>query len=222
MADNRRFDFQALKSHADFRTVLAHYALSPIGQGEQAKIHCPFHDDAKPSCSVNLGKGLWQCHTGCGSGNVLDFVHRMETRDGATVTLRQAGLTLAAISGERTDDGHATAHQSRQEGRTAAGKGKAAQTRTARPDAAPVAPAGRRGADDPGQAKTKPNKALGFALTLDPAHPYLKERDLTSGLVDTFGLGFCNRGSMAGRVCIPIHNAEGAVVAYAGRWVGSV
>ena len=99
MADNRRVDFQALKSHADFRTVLAHYALSPIGQGEQAKIHCPFHDDAKPSCSVNLGKGLWQCHTGCGSGNVLDFVHRMETRDGATVTLRQAGLTLAAIWG---------------------------------------------------------------------------------------------------------------------------
>jgi DNA primase len=217
MVDNRHVDFKEVKDRADFRAVLAHYGITPIGQHDQTKIRCPFHDDAKPSCSVHLGKGLWRCHTGCGSGNVLDFVHRMEIRDGATVTLRQAGLTLAAIRGERPG-GDGTAHQSRQEGRTAAGKGKAAQTRTARPDAAP---AGRE-ADDPGQAKTKPNKALGFALTLDPAHPYLKERDLTSGLVDTFGLGFCNRGSMAGRVCIPIHNAEGAVVAYAGRWVGSV
>jgi DNA primase len=38
--------------------------------------------------------------------------------------------------------------------------------------------------------------------------------------VATFGLGFCGKGSMAGRVCIPIHNADGALVAYAGRWVG--
>jgi DNA primase len=27
---------------------------------------------------------------------------------------------------------------------------------------------------------------------------------------------------MAGRCCIPIHNAEGQLVAYAGRWVGSL
>ena len=26
---------------------------------------------------------------------------------------------------------------------------------------------------------------------------------------------------MAGRVCIPIHNPDGKLVAYAGRWVGS-
>jgi hypothetical protein len=34
---------------------------------------------------------------------VLDFVHRMETKDGATVSLRQAGLTLASISGFGVD-----------------------------------------------------------------------------------------------------------------------
>jgi hypothetical protein len=38
--------------------------------------------------------------------------------------------------------------------------------------------------------------------------------------VATFGLGYCQKGSMAGRVCIPIHTADGALVAYAGRWVG--
>jgi DNA primase len=68
--------------------------------------------------------------------------------------------------------------------------------------------------------KITPNKPLGFALTLDASHPYLTERGLTPELVATFGLGFCNKGSMAGRVCIPIHDGEGALVAYAGRWVG--
>jgi DNA primase len=32
-----------------------------------------------------------------------------------------------------------------------------------------------------------------------------------------FGLGFCKKGLMAGRVVIPIHNARGELVAYAGR-----
>jgi DNA primase len=101
MAKSHRIDFDDLKAHADFRAVLLHYGLTLVGQGDQAKVHCPFHDDARPSCSVNLAKGLFRCHAGsCGaSGNVLDFVHRMETKDGATVTLRHAGLTLASICG---------------------------------------------------------------------------------------------------------------------------
>jgi DNA primase len=62
---------------------------------------------------------------------------------------------------------------------------------------------------------------LGFRLTLDPAHPYLAERGLSPELVELFGLGFCAKGSMAGRVCIPIENAKGELVAYAGRWAGT-
>ena len=34
-----------------------------------------------------------------------------------------------------------------------------------------------------------------------------------------FGIGYCSRGSMAGRICIPIHNEQGELVAYAGRWM---
>ena len=65
------------------------------------------------------------------------------------------------------------------------------------------------------------NKPLGFRLTLDPSHPYLSKRGLSPELVELFGLGFCTKGSMAGRVCIPIHNVHGELVAYAGRWVGT-
>src|SRR5918995_1095178 len=68
----------------------------------------------------------------------------------------------------------------------------------------------------------KPNKPLGFALDLDPGHPYLVARGVPGIVIQPFGLGYCGKGIMAGRLCIPIHNAEGELVAYAGRFVGDV
>lgn len=64
------------------------------------------------------------------------------------------------------------------------------------------------------------NPALTFQLKLDPDHPYLAERGLSAEIVSEFGLGYCSRGVMAGRICIPIHNESGELVAYAGRWPG--
>ena len=49
-------------------------------------------------------------------------------------------------------------------------------------------------------------------------HPYLTERGVRPELVAAFGLGYCAKGSMDGRIVIPIHNPEGKLVAYAGRW----
>jgi DNA primase len=51
-------------------------------------------------------------------------------------------------------------------------------------------------------------------------HPYLDQRGIPHELRERFGLGFCENGIMAGRVCVPIQNADGQVVAYAGRWAG--
>jgi DNA primase len=67
----------------------------------------------------------------------------------------------------------------------------------------------------------KRNRPLGFRLSLDPDHPYLASRDIPPELIERFGLGFCAQGSMAGRVAIPIENANGELVAYVGRWVGT-
>jgi DNA primase len=64
------------------------------------------------------------------------------------------------------------------------------------------------------------NPPLTFSLKLEPGHPYLKERGLQPEIVAEFGLGYCNRGLMGGRICIPIHNERGELVAYAGRWPG--
>jgi DNA primase len=53
-------------------------------------------------------------------------------------------------------------------------------------------------------------------------HPYMAERGLTPETVTAFGLGYYppGRGMMQNRLCIPIHNATGELVAYMGRWVG--
>jgi DNA primase len=54
-------------------------------------------------------------------------------------------------------------------------------------------------------------------------HPYLtNERGLTLETIIDFGLGYFtgDKGLMVGRVVIPIHNAKGELVAYAGRWPG--
>jgi DNA primase len=69
--------------------------------------------------------------------------------------------------------------------------------------------------------KRAPNPPLRFTLRdLDAAHPYLALRRVLPETVATFGVGFCAKGLMAGRIAIPIHNADGQVVAYAGRWPG--
>ena len=39
----------------------------------EVSVKCPFHKDRSPSLSVNLDKGMWQCHAGCGNGGMITF-----------------------------------------------------------------------------------------------------------------------------------------------------
>lgn len=63
------------------------------------------------------------------------------------------------------------------------------------------------------------NPPLPFKLhSIDAAHPYLRARDILPETAIQFGVGFyAGRGLMSGRVVIPIHDAQGRLVAYAGR-----
>ena len=63
------------------------------------------------------------------------------------------------------------------------------------------------------------NVPLAFQLKgIDPNHSYLSDRGISRETADTFGVGFFQgKGSMRGRVVIPIHNERGELVAYAGR-----
>ena len=67
--------------------------------------------------------------------------------------------------------------------------------------------------------KETSNAALRFALTgVDSTHPYLALRGIDRTTAAQFGVGFyAGPGLMSGRLVIPIRNARGAIVAYAGR-----
>jgi hypothetical protein len=65
------------------------------------------------------------------------------------------------------------------------------------------------------------NSPLRFVLQyVDATYPYLTSRGVTPQSVRMFGLGLdSGKGLLRGRIVIPIHNAAGELVAYAGRAV---
>jgi len=202
-------DFAFVKENASFERVLEHYNIAARGTGTQRSVSCPFHPDKRPSCRVELDKKIWHCFACEASGNILEFVARIE---GDAEDLRAAAIKLAdicriATAASRGKPG-AGARQAAPHSRKGARRPKPqpeGQTPSPAPPAAPEGPV---------------NPPLTFELKLDATHPYLAERGLSAELVARFGLGYCSRGVMAGRICIPIHDAAGQLVAYAGRWPG--
>lgn len=71
-----------------------------------------------------------------------------------------------------------------------------------------------------GRPEGEINPPLTLTLKLEPDHPYLTGRGPLPEMVKLFGLGCARRGMMQGRICIPIHNILGELIAYAGRWPG--
>ena len=64
------------------------------------------------------------------------------------------------------------------------------------------------------------NEPLNFSLTVDRPHPYLAARGIDNQTAEYFGMGYVRRpGLMSNRIAIPIHDADGRLVAYCGRSV---
>ena len=63
-----------------------------IGSGPGVSVRCPFHQDRTPSLSINIEKGVWKCHAGCGSGGILDFEMKFTTCDRETAKAHVAEL----------------------------------------------------------------------------------------------------------------------------------
>ncbi|MCG8357074.1 MAG: CHC2 zinc finger domain-containing protein [Kiloniellales bacterium] len=211
----QRVDIKYVREHADFAAVLAHYGVALKGDGPQRSALCPFHRERKGSFKVNLERRLFNCF-GCDAhGNVIDFV--MQSDD---VDAREAAITVAEICDIPTapPKGEKPAREPRVPSRRS--KGAAAKDTPPEVDEAPPEePPDETEEDEDNEAIEQPtaNSPLGFALKLDPDHPYLTAR-VSQATIETFGLGFCGRGIMKNRVAIPIHNAGGELVAYAGRW----
>ena len=197
-------DFKAVKAALSMEQVLQHYGLlDGFTRGKDSLSGpCPIHKGTNPTqFRVSISKNVWNCFSECKhGGNVLDFVSRMED-----VSIHAAALKaiewfhldrdeMSASSDEQAEHAAEAVH---------ADKANPPSNKSAEPESA------------------LPNKPLKFRLEkLEREHPFLKERGLTLETIIDFGIGHCTKGMMAGRIAIPIHNPEGEVVAYAGRWPG--
>lgn len=196
-------NYKSLRAELSFIEILHHYGVELKERGEQWQGFCPLptHEGKRtsPSFSANVGKGIWQCF-GCGAkGNVIEFAAMMEGLNPDNPDdFRKAALFLQKMfvgkdGGERE---------------------------VPRPGPKEVRWERSKQEDLEEEASGVVNAPLDFELQrLDYSHPYLRERGFTEETSKTFGLGYCERGLMKGRIAIPLHDAKGALIGYAGRIV---
>jgi DNA primase len=204
MPKSKFVDFKAVKAAVTMEQVLEHYSLlDKFKRGaDSLSGPCPIHKGSNPTqFRVSISKNIWNCFSECKhGGNTLDFIARMED-----VSIHAAALK--AIEWFHLDPEAMSVNGDEE-----------VPAEVPKSDEAP-APVSKKPA--PAAEKGVPNAPLKFRLDkLERSHPYLAERGLTLETVVDFGVGFCAKGMMADRIAIPIQNAEGKVVAYAGRFPG--
>jgi DNA primase len=206
MSKSKFVDFKAVKAAITMEQVLEHYGLLHQFKrsGDRLSGPCPIHKGSSPNqFSVSIDKNVWNCFSECKhGGNVLDFIAKIENVSilaAANKAIEWFHLDIEAMSGDSNPETEETSEPT-----------KTAEAPRPKPAARPASP----------QENSGPNKPLQFRLDkLEREHPYLAERGLTPETIAYFGIGFCNKGMMAGRIAIPISNSEGNVVAYAGRLI---
>ena len=58
----------------NWASVLLDSGINVPADRDEFNMSCPFHSDGEPSLSVNLDKGVWICHAGCGQGGLKGFL----------------------------------------------------------------------------------------------------------------------------------------------------
>lgn len=185
--------FKDLRAQLRFEQVLAHYGVMINRKGDQHQGPCPLpgHQGSRSgqSFSANLDRGVFQCFSCGGKGNLLEFAAMMERADPTD------GKALRAVAIKLRD--------------------QFAPKKTSEP-AAPLA-------QKPAQTEAAlvlTNPPLDFELKgLEHGHAHVTSLGITSETAARFGIGLCSRGYLKGRIAIPLHDAEGKLVGYAGRAV---
>jgi len=189
-------NFRELRAKLQFAQVLEHFGIELNRKGNQHKGPCPLPghvgERKAPTFSAELERGIFKCF-GCGGhGNVLEFAAMMrgiEPENGKGMRQVATDLQELFLSGS-----------------------KAATTKPPVPNAVKLEPA------RPPVRIVAVNSPLDFELKgLDPDHPYLGERGIEGETARFFRIGVADRGSLKGRLAIPIHDISGRLVGYAGR-----
>jgi DNA primase len=202
-------NFKAVKAALTMEQVLEHYGLMDKFKrsGDSLNGPCPIHKGSSPTqFRVSVSKSLWHCFSECKhGGNALDFISKMED-----VSIHAAALKAIEWFGLDPEAMEADAGSGAEESDASSGSASAPAPKQAARKS-PIVP----------EKSSAPNPPLKFRLDkLERSHPYLAERGLTQETVVDFGIGYCAKGTMEGRIAIPIHSKAGQVVAYAGRLPG--
>ena len=68
----------------DWGSLLTKYGIQ-VPSDEQFIIHCPFHEDRRSSCAINIEKGMWICFAGCGQGSLKSFIWKLSGKPWAEI-----------------------------------------------------------------------------------------------------------------------------------------
>jgi len=222
--ENTWVDFKAVKHAVSIKQVADHYGLklrpsNPVSFRGACPLPCHGSKDSKYSFTINTAKNAWSClsascvaaRKGAKGGNILDMVALIE---GCTV--RDAACKIAEWFSLSSEPASETAAAS-------------AAPSTSKPASDFKPPSQVAAANPPPQTQKlaaresqtlEENKPLAFELKGAAYCDYLSARGVTKDTAEYFGVGlFTGRGTMNGRIVIPIHNEHGQLVAYAGRAV---
>lgn len=92
-------------SKPTLESVLEHYGVDFREKQGGQKILCPVHSDRKPSLSLDLSKGLWNCQSCEAQGDSWSLLMKMESCDFRTAVGLADKLGLDRVDGSGAADG---------------------------------------------------------------------------------------------------------------------
>jgi hypothetical protein len=185
-------DFRELREKLDCEALLKLYNVEVMRRGQQHQGPCPLPghrgQGSSPAFSVNLVRGIFKCFGCHEQGNLLDFAVLMEGKD------PKNGAEVRTVARKLADH---------------FGIGARPEPRS-KPSIEPTAPTAAS------MREERVNHPLDFELKgLVTDHPWFENHGIGPETVKHFGLGVAQRGSLKGRLAVPIHDGSGKLLGYA-------
>lgn len=183
-------DFAELKQRHRIEDVLPILGIAFRKEGDKLRGHCPAcvkDARSRPSLVITPAKDLFYCHEARQGGDLISLVAHVRR-----LKAKDAAIVIAQHFG------------------TVPVRGGGNGTVRTEPRSGSGQPADRSGQPD-NQAQLER-----IAAYLDPDHASILDLDLTADFAREWGIGYAPRGTLVGRVAIPLHDRQGQLVGFCG------
>lgn len=210
-------NFKEVKSAISIKQIIERYQLTTTfkEKGDALSGTCPICKSESPRCfRISQEKNCFKCFSCDAGGNILDLVAELES-----CSIRDAALKIAEwfdLLREKPSRNprEKESGKSRQGRVKESAKSGSIVSRDASQERIPAVDQ-----DEKKIGENAKNKPLTFELQTDPTHPWFEREGISQELVEEFGLGYCSKGMMAGRIVFPIRDHEAQLIGYAGMWI---